>query len=226
MNTDESLTAIATNDDSGVAGCGSGTTGTFNSIVSINAIQGNNYLVRVGTYSGTTAQTGIVIETTCASCPEGFPVNDDLCTLPLPLVDGATLTGSLCCSAPDEDFGMGSLSTFATAYGVWYQMETDTAYNLYNVTVDATGDGAVGYAVYSGEDCTDLNDITSGVVAGAVQEEMNGWFSTEDEGPVTASISQPSEDLNYYIFVWTTQTEDCGPFSVRSCGRSSRLYRL
>lgn len=214
VNTDESLTAIATNDDSGVAGCGSGTTGTFNSIVSINAIQGNNYLVRVGTYSGTTAQTGIVIETTCASCPEGFPVNDDLCTLPLPLVDGATLTGSLCCSAPDEDFGMGSLSTFATAYGVWYQMETDTAYNLYNVTVDATGDGAVGYAVYSGEDCTDLNDITSGVVAGAVQEEMNGWFSTEDEGPVTASISQPSEDLNYYIFVWTTQTEDCGPFSV------------
>ncbi len=214
VNTDGSLTAIATNDDSGVAGCGFGTTGTFNSIVSINAEQGNNYLVRVGTYSSTTTQTGIVIEATCASCPAGFPINDNLCDVTLPLVDGGNYDGSLCCSGPDEDFGMGGLSTFATAYGVWYQLEVDSAYNLYNLTIDATGDGAVGYAVYSGEDCTDLNDLSSGVVAGAVQEEMNQWFSTEDEGPVVASVSQPADDLNYYVFIWTTQTEDCGTYSI------------
>ena len=61
-----------------MAGCGAGTTGTFNSIVSINAEQGNNYFVRVGTYSSFTTQTGIVIEATCASCDDGFPNNDDL----------------------------------------------------------------------------------------------------------------------------------------------------
>ena len=214
VNGDGSLSPLATNDDSGIPGCGFGTTGTFNSVVSINALQGENYLIRVGTYGNATTQTGIVIEATCASCPDGFPVNDDLCGLALPLVDGGTQTGSLCCSAADDDFGMGSLSTFATAYGVWYELETDTAYNLYNLTVDATGDGAIGYAVYSGEDCTDLNDLSSGVVAGAVQEEMNGWFGTEDEGPVVAGISQPSADLNYYVFIWTTQTDDCGTYSV------------
>ena len=213
-NTDGSLTPIATNDDSGVAGCGSGTTGTFNSIVSINAEQGMNYFVRVGTFSSTTTQTGIVIEANCAVCPDGFPNNDDLCTLALPLVDGGSYTGSLCCSGPDEDFGMGSLSTFATTYGVWYQVETDPAYNLYNITVDATGDGAVGYATYSGADCTDLADLSSGVVQGAVQEEMNQFFSAEQEGPVTVGIAQPADDLNYYLYIWTTQTEECGPFSI------------
>ena len=213
-NADGSLTAIATNDDSGVAGCGAGTTGTFNSIVSINAEQGNNYFVRVSTYGGTSTQTGIVIEATCASCPDGFPNNDDLCTLALPLVDGGSYTGSLCCSGPDEDFDMGSLSFFATAYGVWYQIETTADFNLYNITVDATGDGAVGYAIYSGADCTSLDDISSGVVAGAIQEEMNQWFATEQEGPVTEGLSQPSDDLNYYLFIWTTQTDECGPFSI------------
>ena len=66
VGTDGSLTAIATNDDSGIAGCGSGTTGTFNSIVSINAEQGNNYLVRVGHFSSFSSQTGIAIEANCA----------------------------------------------------------------------------------------------------------------------------------------------------------------
>ena len=96
----------------------------------------------------------------------------------LPLVDGGSYDGSLCCSGPDEDFGLGSLSFFATAYGVWYQLETDTNYNLYNITVDATGDGAVGYAIYSGADCTSLEDLSSGVVSwAAIQEEMNQWFA-------------------------------------------------
>ncbi|MEC8597615.1 MAG: hypothetical protein VXY61_04605 [Bacteroidota bacterium] len=213
-NADGTLTAIATNDDSGVPGCGFGTTGTFNSIVSINAEQGNNYFVRVGTYSSFTTQTGIVIEATCASCPDGFPVNDDLCDVALPLVDGGSYDGSLCCSGPDEDFGLGSLSTFATTYGVWYQLETDTAYNLYNVTVDATGTGAVGYAIYSGEDCTDLSDLSGGVVMGSVQEEMNQWFAPEQEGPVTAGVSNPAGDLNYYVYIWTTQTDECGSYSI------------
>jgi len=213
-NTDGSLTAIATNDDSGVAGCGFGTTGTFNSIVSINAEQGNNYFVRVGTYSSTTSQTGIVIEATCASCPDGFPVNDDLCDVALPLVDGGSYDGSLCCSGPDEDFGLGSLSTFATTYGVWYQVETDTTYNLYNITVDATGTGAVGYAIYSGADCTDLSDLSGGVVMGSVQEEMNQWFAAEQEGPVTAGLANPADDLNYYVYIWTTQTDECGSYSI------------
>ena len=213
-NTDGTLTAIATNDDSGVAGCGFGTTGTFNSIVSINAEQGNNYFVRVGTYSSTTSQTGIVIEATCASCPDGFPVNDDLCDVALPLVDGGSYDGSLCCSGPDEDFGLGSLSTFATTYGVWYQVETDTTYNLYNITVDATGTGAVGYAIYSGADCTDLSDLSGGVVMGSVQEEMNQWFAAEQEGPVTAGLANPADDLNYYVYIWTTQTDECGSYSI------------
>lgn len=213
-NGDGTITPIATNDDSGVAGCGAGTTGTFNSIVSINAEQGNNYLVRVGTYSSFTTQTGIVIEATCAVCDAGFPVNDDLCDVVLPLVDGGSYDGSTCCSAPDEDFGLGGLSTFATAYGVWYQLELDTNYNLYNLTVAATGDGAVGYGVYSGTDCTDLNDLQSGVVQGAIQEEMNQFFGTEQEGPVTVGIAQPDESLNYYVYIWTTQTDECGPFNI------------
>ena len=71
VGTDGSLTAIATNDDSGIAGCGSGTTGTFNSIVSINAEQGNNYLVRVGHYSSFSSQTGIAIEANCAPIVSG-----------------------------------------------------------------------------------------------------------------------------------------------------------
>jgi len=213
-NTDGTLTPIATNDDSGIAGCGAGTTGTYNSIVSINAEQGNTYFVRVGTYSSTTTQTGIVLSVTCAECPGGFPSNDDLCTLALPLVDGAPLTGSLCCSGPDEDFGMSGLSIFATAYGVWYEMDVDTAYNLYNVTVDATGDGAVGYAVYSGEDCTDLDDLFAGVIEGSVSDDMAQWFGAVQEGPYTEGLVGPSADLNYYVFIWTTQTDECGDFSV------------
>ncbi|MBL6644898.1 MAG: hypothetical protein ISP55_00415 [Flavobacteriales bacterium] len=213
VGTDGSLTAIATNDDSGIAGCGSGTTGSFNSIVSINAEQGDNYLVRVGHYSSFSSQTGIVIEANCAVCPDGFPNNDDVCTLALPLVDGGNYDGSLCCSGPDEDFGMPSLSTFATAYGVWYEVSTEAPYNLYNITVDATGDGAVGYATYNGA-CDDLADMVSGVVSGAVQEEMNQYFAAEQEGPATVSISSPNYDNTYYLFIWTTQTEDCGTYSV------------
>ena len=66
------------------------------------------------------------------------------CDVALPLVDGGSYDGSLCCSGPDEDFGIGSLSFFATAYGVWYQIETTPDFNLYNITVDATGDGCSG----------------------------------------------------------------------------------
>ncbi len=214
LETDGSLTAIATNDDSGIAGCGSGTTGTFNSIVSINAEQGNNYLLRVGHYSGTSSQTGIVVEATCALCPDGFPSNDDVCTLALPLVNGGSYDGSLCCSGPDEDFGMPSLSTFATAYGVWYEVVVEAPYNLYEITVDATGDGAIGWATYNGDDCTDLADMAAGVVQGAVQEDMNQYFGSEQEGPFTATISSPSYDNTYYLFLWTTQTEDCGSYNV------------
>jgi hypothetical protein len=214
LGTDGTLTPIATNDDSGVAGCGAGTTGTFNSIVSINAAQGNNYLVRVGHFSSTSSQTGIVIEATCAVCPDGFPNNDDLCTLALPLVDGGTYDGSLCCTGPDEDFGMPSLSSFATTYGVWYEVVVEAPYNLYNITVDATGTGAVGYATYNGADCTDLADMASGVVSGSVQEEMNQYFAAEQEGPATASISSPNYDNTYYLFLWTTQPDDCGSYSI------------
>ena len=214
VGTDGTLTPIATNDDSGIAGCGSGTTGSFNSIVSINALQGNSYLVRVGHYSGASTQTGIVIEANCALCPDGFPNNDDLCTLALPLVDGGSYDGSLCCSGPDEDFGMPSLSTFATAYGVWYEVAVEAPYNLYNITVDATGTGAVGYATYNGDDCTDLADMVSGVVEGSVQTDMNQYFATEQEGPATISIPSPNYDNSYYLFIWTTQPDDCGSYSV------------
>jgi hypothetical protein len=215
LETDGSLTPIATNDDSGVAGCGSGTTGTFNSIVSINAFQGNNYLVRVGHFSGASSQTGIVIEANCALCPEGFPVNDDVCTdVALPLVDGGNYNGSLCCAAADEDFGMPSLSIYATAYGVWYEVDVDTIHNLYNITVDATGTGAIGYATYNGNDCTDLADMVSGVVQGSVQEEMNQYFATEQAGPVTVSITQPNPSNTYYLFLWTTQPALCGSYNI------------
>ena len=214
VGTDGSLTAIATNDDSGVAGCGSGTTGSFNSIVSINATQGNNYLLRVGHYSGASTQTGIVVEATCALCPDGFPNNDDLCTLALPLVDAGNYDGSLCCTGPDEDFGMPSLSSFATAYGVWFEVAVEAPYNLYNITVDATGTGAVGYATYNGSDCTDLADMASGVVEGSVQTDMNQYFATEQEGPATVSIASPNYDNTYYLFIWTTQPDDCGSYSV------------
>ncbi|MDB4787205.1 hypothetical protein OAG26_00700 [Flavobacteriales bacterium] len=214
VGTDGALTAIATNDDSGVAGCGSGTTGTFNSIVSINAEQGNNYLVRVSTFSGTTTQTGIVLEAACAACPDGFPNNDDVCSLALPLVDGGSYDGSLCCSGPDEDFGMPSLSSFATAYGVWYEVVVEAPYNLYNITVDATGTGAVGYATYNGDDCTDLADMVSGVVEGSVQTSMNQYFGSTVEGPAEISIPSPNYSNTYYLFLWTTQTDDCGSFNV------------
>ena len=217
-NADGSLTAIATNDDSGVAGCGSDPSGIYNSLVSFNALQGQNYFLRVGTWADFTPQTGIVVEAECAVCPSGFPSNDDVCTLALPLVDGGSYDGSLCCSGPDEDFGLSSLSTFATAYGVWYEVETAADFNLYNITVEATGTGAIGYALYSGTDCTSLNDIAGGVVEGSVQDGMNQWFGGVTEGPATVGLSQPASDVNYYLFLWTTQTDECGSFTVTSSG--------
>jgi len=220
-NADGSLTAIATNDDSGVAGCGSDPSGIYNSLVSFNALQGQNYFLRVGTWADFTPQTGIVVEAECAVCPSGFPSNDDVCTLALPLVDGGSYDGSLCCSGPDEDFGLSSLSTFATAYGVWYEVETTADYNLYNITVEATGTGAIGYALYSGTDCTSLNDLAGGVVEGSVQDEMNQWFGGTTEGPATVGLTQPASDVNYYLFLWTTQTDECGSFTVTSSGEVS-----
>ena len=217
-NTDGSLTAIATNDDSGIAGCGSNPSGIYNSLVSFNALQGQNYFLRVGTWADFTPQTGIVVEAECDVCPSGFPSNDDVCTLALPLVDGGSYDGGLCCSGPDEDFGLSSLSTFATAYGVWYEVETSADFNLYNITVSATGTGAIGYALYSGTDCTDLNDIAGGVVSGSVQDGMNQWFGAVSDEPATVALSQPSADLTYYLFLWTTQTAECGSFNVTSSG--------
>jgi len=129
------------------------------------------------------------------------------------LVDGGTYDGSLCCSGPDEDFGMPSLSTYATAYGVWYEVAVEAPYNLYNITVDATGDGAIGYATYNGA-CDDLADMVSGVVQGAVQEDMNQYFAAEQAGPVTVSISSPNYTNTYYLFLWTTQPDDCGSYSI------------
>ena len=43
---------------------------------------------------------------------------------------------------------------------------------------------------------------------------MGQFFGTEQEGPVTVSVAQPDGDLNYYVFLWTTSTEDCGPFNI------------
>ena len=211
-NGDGTLTPVATNDDSGVSGCGAGN--GYNSIVSINAEQGNNYLLRVSTWSSFNTQTGIVVETICAACDFGFPVNDDVCDVVLPLVNGGSYDGSTCCANPDDDFGLANLSFFATTYGVWYQLEVDTNYNLYNLTVAATGDGAVGYGVYSGADCTDLNDQQSGSVLGALEEPMPQFFGTDQEEPATVSITNPEASQNYYLFLWTTQSEGCGSFNV------------
>ena len=130
------------------------------------------------------------------------------------LVNGGSYDGSLCCTGADEDFGMPSLSVFATAYGVWYEVEIDSVYNLYNITVDATGTGAIGWATYNGNDCTDLADMSSGVVQGSVQEEMNQYFAAEDEGPVTVSVNQPNVANTYYLFLWTTQPDECGSYNI------------
>ena len=207
-NTDGTLTAIATNDDSGVAGCGFGTTGTFNSIVSINAEQGNNYFVRVGTYSSTTSQTGI---DHAPACPDGFPVNDDLCDV-APLLDGGSYDASGL-----QRSGRGLRPRFLEHVRhdlrCVVPVETDTAYNLYNITVDATGTGAVGYAIYSGADCTDLSTLSGGV---------RGLCPGRDEPVVRcgagrfrdAGLANPADDLNYYVYIPTTQTDECGSYSI------------
>ena len=158
-NTDGSLTPIATNDDSGVPGCGAGTTGTWNSIVSINAEQGMNYFVRVGTFSSTTTQTGIVIEANCAVCPDGFPNNDDLCTLALPLVDGGSYTGSLCSAVRTR-------TSASVPEHVCHDLRCVVpGGNRHHVQPvqhhrGRHGHGSVGYAIYSGADCTDLSDLS------------------------------------------------------------------
>ena len=214
QNGDGTLTAIATNDDN--AACNA----IYNSILTINAEQGNNYFLRVGHWSNTSTQTGIVVEVTCADCPDGFPSNDDLCTLALPLVDGGDYSGSTCCTGPDDDFGMGSLSIYATAYGVWYEIEQAGDFNLYNVTVDATGDAAIGYAVYDNEGCTDVSSSASGVVEGATQLQMNGYFGTETAGPVTVAVSIES-GASVYVFIWTTEPDLCGTYTIAASGEVS-----
>lgn len=212
QNTDGSLTAIATNDDNPACNA------AYNSILTINAEQGSNYFLRVGTWSSTTTQTGIVVSVTCADCPDGFPSNDDLCTLALPLVDGGDYSGSLCCTGPDDDFGLGSLSIYATAYGVWYELAQVDPFNMYSVTIDATGLGAIGYGVYTlGDDCTDLNDTQGGVIQGSLQSEMNGWFATEVAGPVQVDIPV-SAGGTYYLYLWTTQPADCGTYALSAVG--------
>ena len=56
--------------------------------------------------------------------------------------------------------------------------------------------------------------MASGVVEGSVQTDMNQYFATEQEGPATVSISSPNYDNTYYLFIWTTQPDDCGSYSV------------
>jgi hypothetical protein len=218
QNGDGTLTVLATNDDSNLSGCGGG--GGYNSILTINAEQGNNYFLRVSTWSSTTTQTGIVVEVTCADCPDGFPNNDDLCTLALPLVDGGDYAGSICCTNPDDDFAMTSLSFYATAYGVWYEIEQAGDFNLYQVTIDATGAGAIGYAIYDGDDCTDLNNTQAEVLEGSTQLQMNGWFATELEGPVTVDVPVGAGE-SAFVFIWTTEPDQCGTYTIAASGEVS-----
>jgi hypothetical protein len=214
QNDDGTLTPIAQNDDN--AACNA----AFNSILTINAEQGNNYFLRVGHWSSTSTQTGIVVEVTCADCDDGFPTNDDLCTLALPLIDGGDADGSTCCTGPDDDFSMSSLSFYATAYGVWYQIAQAGDFNMYNVTIDATGTGAIGYAIYDGDDCTELNNTQAGVVEGSTQLQMNGWFATELAGPVTAAVPVDAGET-VFVFIWTTEPDLCGTYTIAASGEVS-----
>ena len=139
--TDGTLVPVGANDD---ATCG------FLSEVSINAEQGKIYLIRVGKYVAGSPGTNFILEATCSTCPAGFPENDDVCELALPLVDGAAQSGSLCCAASDDNFGLSGVSIFASTYGLWYEVSTTAAYNHYNITVDATGTGAI-MVIYSAD---------------------------------------------------------------------------
>ena len=202
VGTDGSLTAIATNDDSGVAGCGLCTTGTFNSIVSINALQGNNYLVRVSQNSSNSTQTGIMIEANCALCPDGFPLNNNS-NAALPIIFANEYTGSTCCSE-FNDIDISGLSA-TEVLGVWYSFAP--SYSSF-LTIETFEQKNLGYAIFHLNTGV-LANLTSGLIV--PNNDQPSCYSGNSILGSQAEIALPSiETDELLLFLWNPLPENCG----------------
>ena len=205
VNTDGSLTAIATNDDSGVAGCGSGSTGTFNSIVSITASQGNNYLVRVSHNSNSSTQTGIMIEANCTVCADGFPINSNSNDA-LPIMFNSEYAGIICCSEFNEVEIPGLSAT--EILGVWYSFVP--TYFSY-LTIETYEDKNLGYAIFN-PDTGNLASLTSGLIV-PNNDQLSNYSGNYIVGS-QAQIALPSiEASELLIFLWSP-SYSCGAYSL------------
>lgn len=191
------LVCVAGNDDS----CGLSSSITFAGAVGVD------YYVLVSRFGAFTAQTEFTLNMACTDCPSA-PVNDD-CSTAFPLPDGVSVSGSLCCTNPDD---ISSANPFGTGYGVWYTMNSGD-FDTFDFTLtngDSQGaDANDGFNVAlllfeeGPNGCVDLDPLGIGCV---VQDQCAG-----DLFAIGVTLT-PNTD--YYFLVYTTNAEECGNFTL------------
>jgi hypothetical protein len=183
------LVCVGSNDDS----CG------LLSEIAFNATTGNDYYIQVSQFG--TFGTGIdfTLDITCQPC-DGVPANDDCVdAIPLP-TNGTPVTGSLCCSSPSDapNFSAG----FATAYDVFYTVNTGTFDDLFFEANNLTGSD-VGIMVYTGA-CGTLVDQVGGIATGTIAGTLS-QFAPFQPFP-------QNTDITFAVF--TTDPAGCGDFDI------------
>lgn len=190
----DGLICVAANDDQ--AGCNLASQIVFNSEV------GLDYYVLISRYSAFTAQTDFTLEMTCTSCPS-TPVNDN-CVDALPLPDGVTVNGSLCCTGPEP------ISAFQNGYGVWYTMNSGD-FDTFDFTLtngDAAGadanDGTnVGLRIYTAGPNGCIDQVNTNIGCQVADVCAGSLYGILDLIPNT----------DYYFLVYTTDVEACGNYT-------------
>ncbi len=186
------LSCIAANDDGPNPPCAG-----FSSQVLFTSLPGVSYYIMVSEF-GQGVGVDFTLDITCTDCG-GAPINDD-CASAFPLPDGAEVSGTLCCTNPDD---ISDVNAFATGYGVWYTMNSgnfDTFdFNLTNV--NGTNAGLIVFE--SAGDCSTLDVL-------AVCGPVTGTCA----GSLYAANIPIQQNTDYYFLVYTTNAPGCGDFTL------------
>lgn len=193
QDADGTLELVTTNDDE----CG------LYSAASFLTQPGENYLIHVARNTDSGVQFELALD--CTDCPE-TPSND-LCVDAIPMIDGITFSGNVCCTNPTGAYG-----PWADHQGVWFTMNSQdpveglTFSTFYFSMVNVSAE-SLSLHIYDGNGTCDSLVIAAG---------CTDWTG-QCAGSVEAFLDiEPNTD--YYFYAATPNGAGCGDFEFTTTG--------
>ncbi len=189
------LTCVGGNDDACPA---------FLSSIAHTTTVGVDVYILVHGFGGSTGD--FQLDVSCIDCSAGGPANDDCASAFLQL-DGVPFTGDLCCAATDVEAAP-CAGPFASSYGSWFYMNSDTCDTFDFVLNNGTG-ANVGMVIFEdlGLGCGDLNALACcPLVTGTCAGDISAFATLNNY-------------TDYYFLVYTDDPINCGTFDLTTtCG--------